>query len=182
MWPTNAALGYVGISSKALKTSVQTKPCTQAFTAALFTKVRRWNNPNVHLIDKHLIYLYSVKVTQSCPTLCIPTDCSPPGFSVHGILQARILEWVAFPSPGDLPNPGVEPSSSALQADSIPSEPPGKPPVYLYNGILFIHKKELSSEIHYNMMNLKHTVSDRSQSQKTSYYDSIYLESENPLK
>ena len=36
-----------------------------------------------------------VLVTQSCPTLCNPTDCSPPGFSVHGILQARILEWIA---------------------------------------------------------------------------------------
>ena len=56
-----------------------------------------------------------------------PLDCSPPGSSVHGIIQARILEWVAFPSPGDLPNPGTEPRSPALQADSLPSEPPGKP-------------------------------------------------------
>ena len=38
-----------------------------------------------------------VLVTQSCPTLCDPMDCGPPGFSVHGILQARILEWVAIP-------------------------------------------------------------------------------------
>ena len=38
-------------------------------------------------------------VTQSCLTLCIPMDCSPPGSSVHRILQARILEWVARPSP-----------------------------------------------------------------------------------
>ena len=38
------------------------------------------------------------KSLQSCPTLCDPTDCSPPGSSVHGILQARILEWVAMPS------------------------------------------------------------------------------------
>ena len=38
-----------------------------------------------------------VLVTQSCPTLCNPMDCSPPGFSVHGILQARIVEWIAFP-------------------------------------------------------------------------------------
>ena len=37
-----------------------------------------------------------VLVAQSCPTLCDPTDCSPPGSSVHGILQARILEWVAI--------------------------------------------------------------------------------------
>ena len=36
-------------------------------------------------------------VAQSCPTLCDPTDCSPPDFSVHGILQARILEWIAIP-------------------------------------------------------------------------------------
>jgi len=36
-------------------------------------------------------------VTQSCPTLCNPMDCSPPGSSVHGILQARILEWVPTP-------------------------------------------------------------------------------------
>ena len=61
--------------------------------------------------------------------LCDPMDCSPPGSSDHGILQARILEWVAFPSPGDLPNPGMEPGSPPLQTDSSPSEPPGKPKI-----------------------------------------------------
>ena len=40
----------------------------------------------------------SVKLLQSCPTLCDPMDCSFPGSSVHGILQARILEWVTMPS------------------------------------------------------------------------------------
>ena len=49
---------------------------------------------------------------QSCPTLCDPMDRSPPGSFVHGVLQARILEWVACPSPGDLPNPGIELVSS----------------------------------------------------------------------
>jgi len=44
--------------------------------------------------------------------------CNPPGSSVHGILQARILEWVPFPFPGDLPDPEIEPMSPALQADS----------------------------------------------------------------
>ena len=63
-----------------------------------------------------------VKVTQSCLTLCHPMD-----YTVHGILQARILEWVAFFSAGDLPNPGIEPRSPSLQADSLPAEPPGKP-------------------------------------------------------
>ena len=61
---------------------------------------------------------------QSCPTLCDPMDCSLPGPSVHGILQARILEWVATPSSRDLPNPGIEPRSPTLQVDSTPSEPP----------------------------------------------------------
>ena len=63
-----------------------------------------------------------VKVAQSCPTLCDPTD-----YTVHGILQARILEWVAFPSPGDLLNPGIKPRSLALQGNSLPAEPQGKP-------------------------------------------------------
>ena len=137
------------------------------------------------------------EVAQSSPSVCDPMDCSPPGSSIHGILQARILGWVAisssrgsspprdwtqvsrivgrcftlwatreakvkvkslsrvwlfatrwtaahqalsmgfsrqeywnglpFPSPGDLPNPGIEPRSPALQADALTSEPPGKP-------------------------------------------------------
>ena len=48
---------------------------------------------------------------QSRPTLCDLLDCNPPGSSVHGILQARILHWVAFPPSGDLPDPGIEPVS-----------------------------------------------------------------------
>jgi len=66
-------------------------------------------------------------VTLLYPTLCDSMHCSPPVSSVHGILQTRILEWVPFHSPGDLPNPGIEPSSPALKAHSLPSEPPGKP-------------------------------------------------------
>ena len=56
-----------------------------------------------------------------------PKDCSLPGSSVHRILQARILEWVAIPFFEDLPDPGIKPGSPALRADSLPSEPPGKP-------------------------------------------------------
>ena len=51
--------------------------------------------------------------SQSCPTLCSPMDCSLPGSSVHGILQSRLLEWVAFSSSRDLSNPGIEPASPA---------------------------------------------------------------------
>ena len=64
---------------------------------------------------------------QSCLTLCNPMDGSPPGSSVHGISQARILEWVPFPSPGDLPDPETEPASPALAGEFFITEPPGKP-------------------------------------------------------
>ena len=72
----------------------------------------------------------SVLAAQSCPTWCNPRDCSPPGSSVHGILQARILEWVAVPFFRRFPDPGIESRSPAFQADSLPSEPPGKPNSY----------------------------------------------------
>ena len=66
---------------------------------------------------------------QSCVTLCDPMDCSPPGSSVHGILQARKLEWVVIHSllQGIFPTPGIKLGSSALQAGSLLSEPPWLP-------------------------------------------------------
>ena len=63
----------------------------------------------------------NVLVTQLCLSLYNPVDCSLPGSSVHGISQARILEFA-----GDLSDPGFEPGFPALQADSLLSEPPGK--------------------------------------------------------
>ena len=53
---------------------------------------------------------------QSCLILCDPLDCSPPGSSVHGIFLVRILEKLPFPTPGDLPDPGIEPVSHASPA------------------------------------------------------------------
>ena len=58
-----------------------------------------------------------MKVASSCLTLCNPMD-------YNGILQARILEWLAIPSSGDLPNPGIEPKFRAMQANSLPADPP----------------------------------------------------------
>ena len=54
-------------------------------------------------------------------------DCSPLGFSVHGILQTRLLKWVEFPLPGDLPDPEIEPGSPALAGGFFTTAPPGKP-------------------------------------------------------
>ena len=71
------------------------------------------------------------KSLQSCPALCNPMGYSPPCSSVHWILQARILEWVAmvFP-PGDLPSPEIKPTSLmslALADGSLPLASPKKP-------------------------------------------------------
>ena len=63
-------------------------------------------------------------IAQSYLTLCDLIYCSPPGSSVHGILQARILEWVAIPFSRGLPAPGIEPGSPTLQADSLLSAAP----------------------------------------------------------
>ena len=69
------------------------------------------------------------QLLQSCLTLCDPVDWSQPGFSVRGILQARTLERVEVPLAGDLPNPGTEPVSPALQADSLLLSQQGSPSV-----------------------------------------------------
>ena len=78
-------------------------------------------------------------VAQSCPTLCNPMDCSPPGSSIRGIFQARVLEWVAIFSlresskSRDLLNPGAKPMSSVfLQVNSLPLYHPGFLSVFFF--------------------------------------------------
>ena len=65
------------------------------------------------------------KVAQSCPTLCYPMDCSPPGSSVHGILQARILEWVAISFSRGSSQPGDRTQVSRIAGRRFTSELPG---------------------------------------------------------
>ena len=65
--------------------------------------------------------------TQACLTMCNPMDCGPPSYSVHGISQARILECSfssTFPSPGDLPHPGIKSASPALAGRFFTTEWP----------------------------------------------------------
>ena len=62
-------------------------------------------------------------LSHSVTSLCDPVDGSPPGSSVHGILQARTLTWVAILFSRDLPDPGTESGSPVLQVDPLPSEP-----------------------------------------------------------
>ena len=91
-----------------------------------------------------------VKVTQSCPTLCDPMD-----YMVHGILQVRILEQVAFPSPGDLPNPGLEHKSPTLQADSLPAEPPRKPKNTGVSSLSLLQQIFLTQELNQSLLHYR---------------------------
>ena len=68
-----------------------------------------------------------VLVAQPCPTLCDPMDAAHQAPLSMGFSRQEYWSGLPFPSPGDLPNPGSEPRSPTLQADSLPAEPPGKP-------------------------------------------------------
>ena len=105
------------------------------------------DKPTLYSQDKfHFNVLkVKVKVAQSCPTLCDPMDDT-----VHGILQARILE--PFPSPGYLPNRGIAPGSPTLQVDFLPLIYQGSPLMY-YCIILFISFIAL-----FNFLNIQNTV------------------------
>ena len=78
-------------------------------------------------------------VAQSCPTLATPwtVACQAPlsvGFSRH-----EYWNGLPFPSPGDLHDPGIEPGSSALQVDSLQSEPPGNPQIHIYIFYIYLY-------------------------------------------
>ena len=85
------------------------------------------------------------EVAQSCPTLLDPMDHSLSGSSVHGIFQARVLEWTAISFSRGSSNPGIDPRSPTLQADALPSEPPGKSPLGIHIHINNVHAQWLQS-------------------------------------
>ena len=93
---------------------------TPSFTISFvkYLSFRLRNNRDEHLMCQ---LAAAAKSLQSCPTLCDPIDDSPPGSPIPGILKAR-THWsgLPFPSPGDHPDPGIEPKSAALQADAYP--------------------------------------------------------------
>ena len=88
------------------ETRIERDTCTPMFITALFIIARTWQQPRCPSADKWIRkqwYIYTMEysvqfssVTQSCLTLCDPMDCSLPGSSVHGILQARVLQWGAI--------------------------------------------------------------------------------------
>ena len=71
--------------------------------------------------------LVRAKLPQSCPTLCAPVDCSRRAPLSMGFSRQEHWSGLPFPSPGNLPNQGIDLKSPVLQADSLPFEPRGKP-------------------------------------------------------
>ena len=74
----------------------------------------------------YMLLVSSCLVTQSCPTLCDPMDVAYEAPPSMGFSRQEYWSGLPFPSPGDLPNPGIKLESPALQADAVPSKPPGK--------------------------------------------------------
>ena len=99
------------------------------------------------------IFLYMMcLVAQSCLTLCDPMDCSPCQAPLSmGFSRQKYWSGLPCPPPGDLPKPGIKPRSSMLQADSLPSEPLGKP-IFLYIYVMFF--KFFSIIGYYNILNI----------------------------
>ena len=95
---------------------------------------RPWDSPGKNTVVGCHFPLQCMKVksesevAQSCPTLSDPMDCSPQAPLSMRFSRQGYWSGSPFPSPGDLLNPGTEPGSSALRADSLPTELQGKPP------------------------------------------------------
>ena len=110
-----------------------------------------YNNISINIrgtYDGPGIWMYACSVTKSCLTLWNSMDCSPPGSSVHGISQARILEWVASSRGSSWT--GIKPASLALAGRFLITEPPGKPltdrwptPLFLVLSFKTMRLKEL---------------------------------------
>ena len=94
-------------------------------------------------------------VTQSCSTLCEPMDFRTPGFSVHGILQARMLEWVSMPSSRGIFPTRAQPRSPTLQVDYLPSVPPGKPPNTKMGSLSLLQGIFLSQELNQGLQHCR---------------------------
>ena len=94
-------------------------------------------------------------VAQSSLTLCYLLNCSPSDSSVHGISRQENWSGLPFPSPGYLPNPGIESRSPALQADSLHSEPPGKPMNTGVGSLCLLHGIFPTQELNWGLLHCK---------------------------
>ena len=102
------------------------------------------------LIQRDLSYNLFISVSevvQSCPALCNPWTVAHQAPPSMGFSRQEYWSGLPFPSPGDLPNPGIKPRPPALQADSLPAEPPGKPKGKEFARKLLTHRQEFKSSV-----------------------------------
>ena len=92
------------------------------------------------------------EVAQLCPTLCDPMDCSLPGSSIHGIFQAGVLAWVAISFSRGSSQTRDQTRSHTLQADTLPSEPPGKPLYHLSLSLSICKMESLTSKGNFRLL------------------------------
>ena len=110
-----------------------TEPCrlrTVSTVLNILTKQDAKTSMTLHVSCQWVTFSFFIFMhahAQSCPTLCDPTDCSPPGSSVHGTLQARILEWVATSYSRGSPQPRTRTHVSCSVGRFFTTVPPGNP-------------------------------------------------------
>ena len=95
-------------------------------------------------------------------------------YTVHGILQARILEWVAYSCSRDLPNPGIETRSPALRADSLPAEPQGKPKNTGLGSLSLLQGIFLTQESHQGLLHCRRILYQLSYEGSHDYFQREY--------
>ena len=91
--------------------------------------------------------MLACSVSQSCSTLCNPVDCSPPGSSVHGVLQSRVLEFVIISSSRDPPNPEIKSKSPGIRTWAgrlFTPDPPGRPSFFFLRAKKLWHFEPIS--------------------------------------
>jgi len=91
-------------------------------------------------------------------------------YTVCGILQARILEWVAFPFFRGLPNPGIQPRSPTLQTDSLPAEPPRKPKNTGVGSLSLLQWIFLTQELNWGLLHCRRILYQLSYQESPLYY------------
>ena len=114
------------------------------------------NHPSLHSSWKTVLQNWSLMPKRLWKLLGhVWLFCNPKDYRVHGILQARILEWVTFPAPGDFPNPGIEPRSPTLQVDSLPGEQQEKPKKTEVGNLFILQWIFLSQESNQGLLNCR---------------------------
>ena len=114
IWLHGALVVMHGLSCSAVCGILVSRPGTITTSPALQGRCLTTRPPGKSPNNFNCCVCVCAQLLQLCPALCNPMDCSPPGSSVHGILQARILKWVAVPCYRGSSRPRIEPKSPAL--------------------------------------------------------------------